>query len=424
MRNIKILLAVAALLLPAYLQAGGGKDEWPAVSYVQADSISLEDIFFSRLLNDYMGNDSSMRSKPVVLTPKERRKLVSDSAEWKRDIAWRLTLWGTTPTASARENFYTAARMFLIEPRYEYADIMERTLYNGVISGMSADGGKFFYPNPLAADGKYGFNHDGSMERQAWFGCACCPSNLCRFIPSMPGYVYATRGDSLYVNLFAGNTATMSVGGREVTLQQQTQYPWSGDVELKVTPKKEGSFTMMVRIPGWVRGEVTPGGLYEYADSAVQGYWVAVNGKRIGGSLAKGYLPITREWKKGDVVSLHMDMTPRTVKADSRVSADRGRVAISRGPLVYCAEWADNQFDVMHFVIDTKPQFTLTDAPTLAGGVKKLAATGTLLDTGADGKLTATPRAITLIPYYAWCHRGPGRMQVWLAAGTEVMEER
>ena len=314
--------------------------------------------------------------------------------------------------------------MFLLHGDAKYIDCLERTLYNGVISGMSADGGKFFYPNPLAADGKYGFNHDGSMERQAWFGCACCPSNLCRFIPSMPGYVYATRGDSLYVNLFAGNTATMSVGGREVTLQQQTQYPWSGDVELKVTPKKEGSFTMMVRIPGWVRGEVTPGGLYEYADSAVQGYWVAVNGKRIGGSLAKGYLPITREWKKGDVVSLHMDMTPRTVKADSRVSADRGRVAISRGPLVYCAEWADNQFDVMHFVIDAKPQFTLTDAPTLAGGVKKLAATGTLLDTGADGKLTATPRAITLIPYYAWCHRGPGRMQVWLAAGTEVMEER
>ena len=327
-------------------------------------------------------------------------------------------------TCAAISMVYLNHRMFLLHGDAKYIDCLERTLYNGVISGMSADGGKFFYPNPLAADGKYGFNHDGSMERQAWFGCACCPSNLCRFIPSMPGYVYATRGDSLYVNLFAGNTATMSVGGREVTLQQQTQYPWSGDVELKVTPKKEGSFTMMVRIPGWVRGEVTPGGLYEYADSAVQGYWVAVNGKRIGDSLAKGYLPITREWKKGDVVSLHMDMTPRTVKADSRVSADRGRVAISRGPLVYCAEWADNQFDVMHFVIDAKPQFTLTDAPTLAGGVKKLAATGTLLDTGADGKLTATPRAITLIPYYAWCHRGPGRMQVWLAAGTEVMEER
>lgn len=327
-------------------------------------------------------------------------------------------------TCAAISMVYLNHRMFLLHGDAKYIDCLERTLYNGVISGMSADGGKFFYPNPLAADGKYGFNHDGSMERQAWFGCACCPSNLCRFIPSMPGYVYATRGDSLYVNLFAGNTATMSVGGREVTLQQQTQYPWSGDVELKVTPKKEGSFTMMVRIPGWVRGEVTPGGLYEYADSAVQEYWVAVNGKRIGGSLAKGYLPITREWKKGDVVSLHMDMTPRTVKADSRVSADRGRMAISRGPLVYCAEWADNQFDVMHFVIDAKPQFTLTDAPTLAGGVKKLAATGTLLEAVADGKLTATPRAITLIPYYAWCHRGPGRMQVWLAAGTEVMEER
>ena len=326
-------------------------------------------------------------------------------------------------TCAAISMVYLNQRMFLLHGDAKYIDCLERTLYNGVISGMAADGGKFFYPNPLAADGKYGFNHDGSMERQAWFGCACCPSNLCRFIPSVPGYVYATRGDSLYVNLFAASTATVSLKGNGIALQQQTQYPWSGEVEIKVTPGKEGTFTMMVRIPGWARGEVTPGALYEYADTARQGYWVAVNGKRAGGGLDKGYMAITREWKKGDVVSLHLDMAPRTVKADSRVKADRGRRAVERGPLVYCAEWADNQFDVMHFALDMKPQFTIADAPTLAGGVKKLTATGTLLATGADGRLTATPRVATLIPYYAWCHRGPGRMQVWLTAGTEAMEE-
>lgn len=327
-------------------------------------------------------------------------------------------------TCAAISMVYLNQRMFLLHGDAKYIDCLERTLYNGVISGMSADGGRFFYPNPLAADGSYGFNHDGSRERQPWFGCACCPSNLCRFIPSVPGYVYATRGDSLYVNLFAAGRATVDVGGRSVTLSQLTQYPWNGNVELKVESAKGGRFTMMVRVPGWVRGEVTPGGLYQYADSARQDYWVTVNGERVDAPLQKGYMAITREWKKGDAVSLHMDMTPRLVKADGRVAADRGRLAVERGPLVYCAEWADNSFDVFHFVIDRNPKFAIADAPTLAGGVKKLAATGTVLATAADGKLTATPTRITLIPYYAWCHRGPGRMQVWMAAGPEVMDER
>ena len=325
-------------------------------------------------------------------------------------------------TCAAISMVYLNQRMFLLHGDAKYIDCLERTLYNGVISGMSADGGRFFYPNPLAADGKYGFNHDGSMERQPWFGCACCPSNLCRFIPSMPGYVYATRGDSLYVNLYAGSTATVTVGGKKVELAQQTQYPWNGDVAISVQKNAAGRFTMMVRIPGWVRGEVTPGGLYAYADSAEQHYWVIVNGERVAARPAKGYVAISREWKKGDVVSLHFDMTPRTVKADSRVSADRGRVAVQRGPLVYCAEWPDNDFDVLHFVLDKKPSFTIADNASLAGGVKTLTATGTVLSTGSDGHLQARPATATLIPYYSWCHRGPGRMEVWMACGPEVVE--
>ena len=329
-------------------------------------------------------------------------------------------------TCAAISMVYLNQRMFLLHGDAKYIDCLERTLYNGVISGMSADGGKFFYPNPLAADGKYGFNHDGSMERQPWFGCACCPSNLCRFIPSMPGYVYATRGDSLYVNLFAGNTATVSVGGKDVTLTQQTEYPWEGDVAITIGKSGPKRFTMMVRVPGWVRGEVAPGGLYTYADDTHQSYWVSVNGERVdlgNGELHKGYMAISREWKKGDVVRLHFDMTPRTVKADSRVRADRGRVAVQRGPLVYCAEWADNGFDVMHFVLDAKPQFSIADNPSLAGGVKALKAGGSVLGRDEAGRLVARQAEATLIPYYSWCHRGPGRMEVWLPAGPEVLEE-
>lgn len=326
-------------------------------------------------------------------------------------------------TCAAISMVYLNQRMFQLHGDAKYIDCLERTLYNGVISGMSADGGHFFYPNPLAADGKYGFNHDGSMERQAWFGCACCPSNLCRFIPSMPGYIYATRGDSLYVNLFAGNKSTIQIGGKEVTLMQQTQYPWNGNVELSIESNKAGRFTLMVRVPGWVRGEVTPGGLYEYADTTVQKYWLTVNGKNVSEELTKGYMAVTREWKKGDVVMLHLDMTPRTIRADEHVKADRGRIAIQRGPLVYCAEGADNKFDIAHFFIDKKPKFAISDAPTLAGGVKKLSAAGTVLSVDSEGKNVTGQARITLIPYYAWCHRGPGKMQVWLAASPEVMEE-
>ncbi len=327
-------------------------------------------------------------------------------------------------TCAAIAMVYLNLRMFLLHGDAKYIDCLERTLYNGVISGMSADGGKFFYPNPLTCNGEYGFNHDSSMERQAWFGCACCPSNLCRFIPSMPGYVYATRGDSLYVNLYAGNTATISVEGKGVTLQQRTDYPWNGDVTIEVQKNAAKRFTMMVRVPGWVRGEVTPGNLYEYADSAHQSYWVAVNGVRVAATPYKGYMAISREWKKGDVVSLHFDMTPRTIKADNRVTADRGRVAVQRGPIVYCAEWADNDFDVLHFVLDKKPAFTIGSDSTLAGGVSTLSATGSILESDANGHLTARPASITLIPYYSWCHRGAGRMEVWMANGPEAIEEK
>lgn len=327
-------------------------------------------------------------------------------------------------TCAAISMVYLNQRMFLLHGDAKYIDCLERTLYNGVISGMSVDGGKFFYPNPLSSDGKYRFNADKTIERQPWFGCACCPSNLCRFIPSVPGYVYAVKGNDLYVNLFTGNTSDISIGGKSVTLEQTTDYPWDGNITIKVLKNKARDFRMMIRIPGWVRGEVTPGGLYAYNDDAGQSYWVSVNGERVDGKLENGYLAVSRAWKKGDVVSVHFDMTPRTVRADSHVAADRGRVAVERGPLVYCAEWPDNSFDLFHFVLDKNPQFTLTDKPQLLGGIKQLATTGSVLSYDDSGKLRSRETTLTLIPYYSWCHRSPGKMEVWIPSGLEVMEER
>lgn len=326
-------------------------------------------------------------------------------------------------TCAAISMVYLNHRMFLLHGDAKYIDCLERTLYNGVISGMSVDGGRFFYPNPLACDGKYKFNNGGSLERQPWFGCACCPSNLCRFIPSVPGYVYAVHDKDLYVNLFMGNSSTMSVGGKAVTLTTETEYPWEGDVAIKVMKNAAGQFRMMVRIPGWARGEVVPGDLYSFSDGRSTAYSVTVNGELVNGELHNGYLAIDRRWRKGDVVRLHLDMAPRTVVANKKVEADRGRVAVERGPLVYCAEWPDNNFDVFHFVMPKQPSFTVSNQPSLIGGVRTISTKGQCLSQDADGRVQVTDVPLTLIPYYAWDHRGAGRMEVWMATSVGAVDD-
>lgn len=208
-------------------------------------------------------------------------------------------------TCAAIAMVYLNQRMFMLHGDSKYIDCLERTLYNGVISGMSIDGGRFFYPNPLASDGKYRFNADNTLERQPWFGCACCPSNLCRFIPSVPGYMYAVRDNDVYVNLFADNTSTISVGKGEVVLREETKYPWDGDVRLNVVNNSAGKFCIRIRVPGWVRGQVTPGGLYSYADGLSLKYSVTVNGINVAAELIDGYFVIDRKWKRGDCIDVH-----------------------------------------------------------------------------------------------------------------------
>lgn len=314
-------------------------------------------------------------------------------------------------TCAAIAMVYLNQRMFLMRGDAKYIDCLERTLYNGVISGMAIDGGSFFYPNPLESRGGY--------ERKAWFGCACCPSNLCRFIPSLPGYVYAVKDNNLYVNLFTANTSTMNIGGKSVTLETATNYPWDGDISIKVAKTKAKQFRMMVRIPGWVRNEVVPSDLYSYADGKELGYKVSVNGAEVTGALENGYLAIDRKWKKGDEVRIHFDMAPRMVKANHKVAADRGRLAVERGPIVYCAEWPDNRFNIFHFVLNKKPYFNVVEQPLLIGGIKQLVVDGRLLSFGDDGKLQAKDAMLTMIPYYAWAHRGQGNMQVWIPSEIE-----
>lgn len=324
-------------------------------------------------------------------------------------------------TCAAIGNVYTNYRLFLLHGDAKYFDVLERSLYNGLISGVSLDGGRFFYPNPLACDGKYHFNADNTITRQPWFGCACCPSNISRFIPSLPGYVYAVKDAKVYVNLFLANRAELKVNGKKVVLEQETSYPWNGDIRLTVA-KGNQPFAMNIRIPGWVRGSVLPGDLYAYADGEQLAYRVSVNGEEVKGDLTNGYLSIDRRWKKGDVVEVHFDMKPRVVKANDKVAADRGRIAIERGPLVYCAEWPDNNFDISTVLLNRNPKFEVVEKPDLLNGINQITTVAQSLGYDATGRLVPKDVKLTLIPYYAWAHRGEGKMSVWLTSEIQLAQ--
>ena len=337
-------------------------------------------------------------------------------------------------TCAAIAQVYLNERMFLLHGDSKYIDSLERTLYNGVISGMSMDGGRFFYPNPLSSDGKYKFNADGTTTSQPWFGCACCPSNLSRFIPSLPGYLYGVKDKDIYVNLFAGNTSTIQVMGKEVVLDETTEYPWNGDIKILVKKSGVKGANLLVRIPGWVRNQVVPSDLYKYSDAEKPAYSVSVNGKAVEADLSanKGYLPV-KNIKKGDVIRIHFDMPVRTVVANGKVVDDRGKVAVERGPLVYCAEAVDNDgAPVLRSVVAKNPAFSVIDGYSisntesqgaLAFSVKAIQTDAQVLDQAADGKVSVKNQKLTLIPYYAWNHRGANQMNVWFYQDLQVLEK-
>lgn len=317
-------------------------------------------------------------------------------------------------TCAAIGNVYVNYRLFLLHGESKYYDVLERSLYNGLISGVSLDGGGFFYPNPLESAGQH--------QRQPWFGCACCPSNISRFIPSLPGYVYAVNKRDVYVNLFMSNTSSLKVDGKAVRIEQTTGYPWDGDINIRVAENKAGLWTMKIRIPGWAVNQAVPSDLYQFSDSIQPSYRISVNGKAEEGELtADGYYTITRRWRKGDTVCLNIDMQPRTIRANQSVEADRGCIAVQRGPLVYCAEWPDNDFDITSVIVNQRPQFGVKDDTLHAIDkkaadyyIKTITTTAQSVGYDRDGRLYTRDVQLKLIPYYAWCHRGSGKMRVWL----------
>jgi DUF1680 family protein len=308
-------------------------------------------------------------------------------------------------TCAAIANAMWNQRMFLLHGDSRPFDLVERILYNGFLSGIARSGNQFFYVNPLAFDGKFAFNRQ-ALTREPWFDCSCCPSNVVRFLPSLPGYIYAHAADNLYVNLYMGGVAHIRLDQGAVRVRQVTRYPWDGQIELEIEPEQPTEFTLCLRIPGWSRGEVVPSDLYHYLDpaSAATAPALHVNGDPVDATPTRGYAHIRRTWHAGDRVSLALPMPVRRVGAHPNVEANRGRVAIERGPMVYCVEATDNGGNLhaahLHDATQLQPELV----PDELGGYVKL------VTTHADAPLT-------FIPYHLWGHRDFGEMAVWLLRG-------
>ncbi|HEX9933804.1 MAG TPA: glycoside hydrolase family 127 protein [bacterium] len=310
-------------------------------------------------------------------------------------------------TCASIGNAFWNHRMFLLHGDAKYVDVLERILYNGMLSGVSLSGDRFFYPNPLESTGQ--------VERSEWFGCACCPGNVCRFIPSVPGMAYATGENRLYVNLFIAGTASIDLDGNALQVEQKTDYPWNGDVVFSVRPQKTALFDVAIRIPGWARNQPVPSRLYAFNSRDSSAFLLSVNRKPALYRMEKGYAVINRKWKKGDTIRLSLPMPVRWVVANDSVKADQGRMALQRGPLVYCLEWPDqNDQHVLHLVLDRDKPLHALFRPDLLDGVVAITGKAKSFRQSESGGTSESEADFLAIPYYAWANRGPGEMAVWL----------
>jgi DUF1680 family protein len=311
-------------------------------------------------------------------------------------------------TCAAIGNVYWNNRMFLLHGDSKYMDVLERTLYNGLLSGVSLSGDRFFYPNPLASMNQH--------QRSAWISCACCISNMTRFLPSLPGYVYAKNKNDLYVNLFMSNNSNIKLASGNVNIVQATDYPWKGKVDITVNPTKTAAFTLRVRIPGWAKQQPVPGDLYTFMDKNPLPVILLVNGKVTSFVSEKGYAIIKRNWKKGDKVTLNLPMETEKVLANNQVKDDRSRFAFERGPIVYCLEGPDNRDSlVQNIMVDKNAIANANYQADLLNGIDVISTEGkgTKRQLNSDA-LTETNQQVKAIPYYAWANRGPSEMTVWI----------
>jgi len=298
-------------------------------------------------------------------------------------------------------------RMNLLTGDAKYTDVLERSLYNGALDGLSLSGDRFFYGNPLASRGNY--------SRSEWFGCACCPSNIARLVESVGNYIYAKSDDAVWINLFIGSTASISLKNSKLKISQTTKYPWDGDVMISVNPEKQSKFGLHIRIPGWSRNQPVPGDTYAFTETDASNFTLSINGKPENCKLENGYVFIDRNWKKGDKINLNLPMPVRRVKAIDQVKEDRNSVALQRGPLVYCFEHPDNGAQTMNIILPDNAKFTAEFKSGLLNGVVVLNGNAPVVSVSSDGLNVSTEnKPVMAIPYYSWANRGPGPMQMWM----------
>ncbi len=316
-------------------------------------------------------------------------------------------------TCAAIANVYWNHRMFLLHGDSKYIDILEKSLYNGLISGVGMDGKSFFYTNAMEI--KNSVEHkDKESARSGWFPCSCCPTNDVRLIPSIPGYAYAQKGENIYINLFMTGVASLSVANKPVQIEQINNYPWEGDLTFKVTPKSAQLFNVLVRIPGWAQNQAMPSNLYTFETPSDKKVEIRINGQPASYKMENGYAVLSKTWKKGDVINVNLPMEVRRVVANKNVVDDIGKVALQRGPLIYCAEWPDNNGKTSNIVLPRETTFTTEFKSDLLNGVNLIKGQSLALVVDKSGENVSTVKQpFVAIPYYAWAHRGKGEMEVW-----------
>ena len=314
-------------------------------------------------------------------------------------------------TCAAIGNVFWNQRMFLLHGESKYIDVMEKVLYNGLISGVGLDGKTFFYTNAMQITN--GFKHS-AMEatRSGWFECSCCPTNMARFLPSLSGYIYAQKADNIFINLFVAGTATMDYEGQKINITQRNNYPWAGSLSFEIETQRKTRLTCRIRIPGWATGSAIPSDLYAFNKKSAGRPVMKVNGKEIPIKMENGYAVINREWSKGDNVQLELPMQVQEVQANKALVDDRGKIALQRGPIVYCAEWKDNAESLGSITIPKGTLFNVMAQQNLLNGVNVLKANVLSKQNGKPVKKVV----LTAIPYYSWANRGEGEMAVWFSS--------
>jgi uncharacterized protein len=298
-------------------------------------------------------------------------------------------------------------RMNTLTGDSKFIDVLERSLYNAARDGLSLSGDRFFYGNPLASNGRH--------ARREWFGTACCPANIARLVASLGDYIYGANEKGIWINLFVGSSTQLPMGKNLIPISMETNYPWQGNVKITLQPKSKVKMALHVRIPGWAQGQAVPGDLYVFEDLKVPAVSIRINGKPTAFQMEKGYALIEREWKKGDVLEMELPMEIKRVKARSEVKQDEDRVALQRGPIVYCVEGADNEGKAWNLIVPKNTLFTTAFRPDLLGGIQTIQFEAPTIQLKEEGSKVITERkTITAIPYYAWCNRGSNQMQVWL----------